>query len=95
MVTVSYRLTVHGDRAGFEQALGSVMTFLRAQPGCLGHRVYRATGSSEVYVVAADWADDDAHRRAARTTGFRSRIRSMVGLARAEHEVLELVATAR
>ena len=48
-----------------------------------------------MYVAAADWADDDAHRRAARTTGFRSRIRSMVGLARAEHEVLELVATAR
>ena len=95
MVTVSYRLTVRGDRAGFEQALGSIMAYLRAQPGCLGHRVYRAQGSPEVYVVAADWADDDAHRRAARTTGFRSRMRPMVGLARAEPEVLELVSTAR
>jgi heme-degrading monooxygenase HmoA len=93
MVTVSYRLTVHGDTVGFEQVLQSITAYLHAQPGFLGHRVYRSQGRPEVYIAAADWVDDEAHRRAARSAGFLSRIRRMVGLARAEPEVLDLVAT--
>jgi quinol monooxygenase YgiN len=93
MVTVSYHFSVHGDPVAFENALRTVVDYVAEQPGCLGTRVYRVQGRHAAYVAAADWIDDDAQRRAAGTTGFRSRIRAMVGLAAAEPEVLDLLPT--
>jgi len=75
VATVINRLTVTGDAEEFERILGKITEYMSAQPGFLGHTLYRSRRNPKVYVEIAHWASAEQHRAAMQGDGFRSQVK--------------------
>ncbi|HEY8533038.1 MAG TPA: antibiotic biosynthesis monooxygenase family protein [Micromonospora sp.] len=94
MATVINRLTVTGDTEEFERILGKITEYMSAQPGFLGHTLYRSQRNPKVYVEIAHWASAEQHRAAMQGEGFRSQVKLLGAHAIPEPDVFVEVESA-
>jgi heme-degrading monooxygenase HmoA len=91
MVTIINRLTVNGDIARFEEILRAITAYMSAQPGFMGHRLYRSRRRPEVFIETAAWADAESHRQAMQGKEFHARVRELAGIATPEPDLFDEV----
>ncbi|MCI3275061.1 antibiotic biosynthesis monooxygenase [Streptomyces cylindrosporus] len=91
MVTLINKFTVTGDVADFRRAIAGVSEFMRAQPGFLGHEMFRSLSKPDVFVETARWDAAESHKKAVQSEEFRTRVRALAGLATPDADLYDLV----
>jgi long-chain acyl-CoA synthetase len=91
MVTIINRFTVNGDVVHFEQILRGITAYMSAQPGFMGHRLFRSRRRPEVFIEMAAWADAESHGKAMQGKEFHAQVRQLAGICTPEPDLFDEV----